>query len=138
MRNFISEIEICELVVKNQNKQKSTFSQILRFSARNFLNLYFVSSLLVVTRHKLEPNLGTDMASKVEEKLQEAKVFKDAGNELYKSGNFKGAAKKYHRAILYLKGIDSDVHGGSPIPILKGLGHDAIDLSPELEQVISS
>ena len=78
------------------------------------------------------------MASKVEAKLKEAKVFKDAGNELYKSGNFKGAAKKYHRAILYLKGIDSDVHGGSPIPILKGLGHDAIDLSPELEQVISS
>ena len=77
------------------------------------------------------------MASKVEGKLKEAKVFKDAGNELYKSGNFLGAAKKYHRAILYLKGIDSDVHGGSPIPIMKGLGLDSIDLSPELEKVIN-
>ena len=76
------------------------------------------------------------MSTKVEEKLKEAKLFKDAGNELYKSGDFKSAARKYHRAILYLKGIDSDLHGGSPFPILKGLGLNAIEISKELEQVI--
>ncbi len=75
------------------------------------------------------------MASKVEKKLKEAKVFKDAGNELYKAGDYRGAAKKYHRSILYLKGIDSDVHGGSPMPIMKGLGYDVITLTPELEEV---
>jgi hypothetical protein len=75
------------------------------------------------------------MAEKIEAKLKQAKVFKDAGNELYKSGDFRSAAKKYHRAVLYLKGIDSDVHGGTPFPILKGLELNAIEISPELEQV---
>jgi hypothetical protein len=75
------------------------------------------------------------MAEKVSAKLEQAKEFKDAGNALYKSGDYRGAAKKYHRAVLYLKGIDSDVHGGNPVPIMKGLGHDAVQLPPELEQV---
>ena len=75
------------------------------------------------------------MASKVENKLKEAKVYKDAGNELYKAGDYRRAAKKYLRSILFLKGIDSDVHGGSPMPIMKGLGYDVITLTPELEQV---
>jgi hypothetical protein len=78
------------------------------------------------------------MSVKIEEKLKFAKEFKNAGNQLYKSGDFKGAAKKYHRAVLYLKGIDSDVHGGTPIPILKGLGHEAIELSEEQEKVFLS
>jgi len=39
------------------------------------------------------------------------KSFKEQGNELYKMSDFRAAAGKYHRAILYLKGIDTDLHG---------------------------
>ena len=39
----------------------------------------------------------------VGEKLEKALEFKEVGNSMYKEGNYKDAAKKYHRAILYLK-----------------------------------
>ncbi|XP_023231506.1 tetratricopeptide repeat protein 9C-like isoform X1 [Centruroides sculpturatus] len=42
----------------------------------------------------------------VEEKLQTAKKFKEEGNNLYKSKNYKMAMGKYHRALLYVKGIE--------------------------------
>ncbi|XP_067134986.1 tetratricopeptide repeat protein 9C-like isoform X2 [Centruroides vittatus] len=42
----------------------------------------------------------------VEEKLQTAKKFKEEGNNLYKSKNYKMAMGKYHRALLYIKGIE--------------------------------
>jgi len=47
----------------------------------------------------------------IEEKLAKAVEFKDLGNQFYKDGNFKAAAGKYHRAILYMKAIDNDLHG---------------------------
>jgi len=47
----------------------------------------------------------------IEEKLSLATEFKDKGNENYKSKDYKSAAGKYHRAILYMKGIDNDLHG---------------------------
>ena len=39
----------------------------------------------------------------VAQKLDKALEFKDIGNSFYKEGNFKNAAKNYHKAILYLK-----------------------------------
>ena len=39
----------------------------------------------------------------IAEKLEKALEFKEVGNSVYKEGNYKDAAKKYHRAILYLK-----------------------------------
>jgi len=47
----------------------------------------------------------------IEEKLKLATEFKDKGNGEYKNKEFKAAAGKYHRAILYMKGIDNDLHG---------------------------
>ena len=47
----------------------------------------------------------------IEEKLDKALEYKDLGNTLYKEGNYKAAAGKYHRAILFMKGIDNDLHG---------------------------
>ena len=47
----------------------------------------------------------------IETKLQTALKFKEEGNALYKSKDFKKAMRKYHNAILYLKGIDNDLHG---------------------------
>lgn len=45
------------------------------------------------------------------EKLQTALNFKNEGNELYKAKEYKKAMRKYHNGILYLKGIDNDLHG---------------------------
>jgi len=47
----------------------------------------------------------------IEQKLEEAKRFKNEGNELYKTKDYRGAAGKYQRAKLFLKGIDTDLHG---------------------------
>ena len=42
----------------------------------------------------------------VAEKLEKALEFKEVGNAAYKEGNYKVAAKNYHKAILYLKVIN--------------------------------
>ena len=59
------------------------------------------------------PTMATAVAPKatIEQKLDTAAEFKDAGNGFYKASDFKAAAGKYHRAILYMKGIDNDLHG---------------------------
>ena len=40
-----------------------------------------------------------------QKKLEEAKTFKSAGNDKFKEKQYKAAIGKYHRALLYLKGI---------------------------------
>ena len=45
-----------------------------------------------------------------EEKLKNAKKYKFEGNENYKSGSFKSAIGKYHRALLFLKGLKEPEH----------------------------
>ena len=47
----------------------------------------------------------------IEQKLKTALTFKDEGNELYKAKDYKKAMRKYHNAIMYLNGIDNDLHG---------------------------
>lgn len=44
------------------------------------------------------------------DKFSSAQELKLAGNELYKSGEVKKALGKYHRALLYIKGIESDLN----------------------------
>lgn len=41
------------------------------------------------------------------EMLKQAKSFKEEGNALFKGKMYKKAAGKYHRGLLYLKGIES-------------------------------
>ena len=41
------------------------------------------------------------------EKLARAKELKDIGNALFKSGDNKTAVKKYHHALMFVKGISS-------------------------------
>ena len=40
-----------------------------------------------------------------QEKLQQAIVLKDEGNAFYKQNDFKNAMKKYHHALLFVKGL---------------------------------
>lgn len=42
------------------------------------------------------------------EKLDKIKQYKEKGNVAYKEGNYKKAAGKYYRAILYIKGLSSN------------------------------
>ena len=49
--------------------------------------------------------------SKLETKLETALAYKEEGNALYKAKEYNKAARKYHNAILYMKGIDNDLHG---------------------------
>lgn len=58
-----------------------------------------------------------------EEKLLQARSFKLEGNEKFKSGSYKTAIGKYHRALLYLKGI-KDAQQGSPLmPVMENEDH---------------
>ena len=43
-----------------------------------------------------------------QEKLVMAEIYKDEGNLLFKGGQTREAMKKYHRSLLYLKGVDAD------------------------------
>ncbi|CAH1791801.1 unnamed protein product [Owenia fusiformis] len=52
-------------------------------------------------------------------KLKQAKNFKQEGNEKYKLKNYKGAVGKYHRALLYTKGIEQKTNMGPLEGILK-------------------
>jgi len=53
------------------------------------------------------------------EKLAKANVLKDEGNAFYKQRDYKNAMKKYHRALLYVKGLNAEhpfavvLNGGS-------------------------
>lgn len=49
-------------------------------------------------------------------KLTRAKELKDVGNGLFKSGETKNAVKKYHHALMYVKGISSSDLGIPGLP----------------------
>ena len=77
------------------------------------------SALPGSNRVKVPENLGSTAVtpaapvdtSLIQEKLEKSLAFKDEGNNLYKAKEYKKAMRKYHNAILYLKGIDNDLHG---------------------------
>lgn len=46
-----------------------------------------------------------------EDKLEKAEIYKKEGNERFKAKAYKTAIGKYHRAMLYLKGIDASKQG---------------------------
>ena len=54
-------------------------------------------------RAMTDPATQSSSKISVAQKLDKALEFKDIGNSFYKEGNFKNAARNYHRAILYLK-----------------------------------
>lgn len=50
------------------------------------------------------------------EKLVRAKELKEIGNTLFKSGDTKNAVKKYHHALMFIKGISSSDLGIPGLP----------------------
>ncbi len=51
-----------------------------------------------------------DYIRPVTEKLSTAKALKAEGNEFYKKGETKKALSRYHKALLYLRGIKCDIY----------------------------
>ena len=48
-----------------------------------------------------------EICDKIMERVHKAETYKTDGNECYKNKDVKGAIGKYHRALLFVKGLDS-------------------------------
>ncbi|KAK9518169.1 hypothetical protein VZT92_023482 [Zoarces viviparus] len=63
--------------------------------------------------------------------LEEAAQMKTEGNVFYKEKNFRSAIGRYHRALLVLRGLDSDVMAS-----VKGFAPEIPALTPEQEALL--
>ena len=81
-----------------------------------------------------EPSLagqGHSSTTPVWPLLEQAIQMKTEGNAFYRDKNIRSAIGRYHRALLILRGLDSDV-----LSPLKGLGPDRPPLTPEQEAAL--
>ncbi|XP_078516715.1 tetratricopeptide repeat protein 9C [Lissotriton helveticus] len=69
--------------------------------------------------------------AQMDDRLQQAQIFKDAGNKSYKEQRYRDAISKYHRALLQLKGLDPNM----PSP-LQAFGAKAPVVTPEQEKAL--
>lgn len=63
--------------------------------------------------------------------LEQAAQMKTEGNALYREKNIRSAIGRYHRALLVLRGIDSEV-----LTSVKGFGPEKPALTPEQEAAL--
>lgn len=63
--------------------------------------------------------------------LEEAAQIKTEGNAFYREKNIRSAIGRYHRALLFLRGLDSDV-----MTSVKGFGPEMPVLTPEQEAAL--
>lgn len=70
-----------------------------------------------------------------EQRLQQARWFKEEGNQFYKEGRFRDAISRYHWALLQVKGLDPRMPA-----LLQEYGHDdeLPPVTPEQEKMIHS
>lgn len=69
--------------------------------------------------------------AQMDDRLQQAQIFKDAGNKSYKEQRFRDAISRYHRALLQLKGLDPNM----PSP-LQAFGAKGPVVTPEQEKAL--
>lgn len=70
----------------------------------------------------------------MEERLQEALLLKEQGNQRYREGRFRAAAGRYHRALLQLRGLEP---GPAPAPVpVPDLGPRTPVLTPAQEDAL--
>lgn len=74
---------------------------------------------------------GSD--SRVDFQLSEAVRLKTEGNEFYREKNIRSAIGRYHRALLVLRGLDSEVTSS-----LKAFRPQSPTLTPEQEELFRS
>lgn len=76
---------------------------------------------------------GGSSGSRLESQLQEAVRLKTEGNAFYREKNVRTAIGRYHRALLVLRGLDSEVTSA-----LQGFGAQVPKLSQEQEDLLRS
>ncbi|KAL6480476.1 hypothetical protein MHYP_G00115090 [Metynnis hypsauchen] len=72
-------------------------------------------------------------SSRVEAQLAEAMRLKMEGNSFYREKKVRSAIGRYHRALIVLRGLDSEV-----MSALKGFGSQLPTLTPEQEELLRS
>ncbi|KAF7661015.1 hypothetical protein LDENG_00270290 [Lucifuga dentata] len=70
-------------------------------------------------------------SAKLDAQLQEAAQMKTEGNAFYREKNIRSAIGRYHRALLVLRGLDSNVTSS-----VKGFGLDMPALTPAQETLL--
>ncbi|KAL0176062.1 hypothetical protein M9458_028392, partial [Cirrhinus mrigala] len=76
---------------------------------------------------------GGSSASRLDSQLQDAIRLKTEGNAFYREKNVRTAIGRYHRALLVLRGLDSEVNSA-----LQGFGAQVPKLSQEQEDLLRS
>lgn len=76
---------------------------------------------------------GGSTSSHLDSQLQEAIRLKTEGNAFYREKNVRTAIGRYHRALLILRGLDSEVNAA-----LQGFGAQVPKLSQEQEDLLRS
>ncbi|XP_056113285.1 tetratricopeptide repeat protein 9C [Rhinichthys klamathensis goyatoka] len=71
--------------------------------------------------------------SRLDSQLQDAIRLKTEGNGFYREKNVRAAIGRYHRALLVLRGLDSEVNS-----VLQGFGAQVPKLSQEQEDLLRS
>lgn len=74
---------------------------------------------------------GGSCGSRTDVQLQEAFRLKTEGNARYQEKNLRAAIGRYHRALLVLRGLDSEVTSA-----LQGFGSQVPKLNPEQEELL--
>lgn len=83
-----------------------------------------------------EPSLagqGQSNTTPVWALLEQATKLKTEGNAFYRDKNIRSAIGRYHRALLVLRGLDSEV-----LSSVKGFGPERPPLTPEQEAALRS
>ncbi|XP_048031788.1 tetratricopeptide repeat protein 9C [Megalobrama amblycephala] len=76
---------------------------------------------------------GGSTSSRLDSQLQEAIRLKTEGNAFYREKNVRTAIGRYHRALLVLRGLDSEVNAA-----LQGFGAQVPKLSQKQEDLLRS
>lgn len=74
---------------------------------------------------------GGSSGSRLDSQLADAVRLKAEGNAFYREKKLRAAIGRYHRALLVLRGMDSEVNSG-----LEGFGAQIPKLNPEQEQLL--
>lgn len=76
---------------------------------------------------------GGSSASRLDSQLQEAVRLKTEGNAFYRERNVRSAIGRYHRALLVLRGLDSEVNS-----VMQGFGAPVPKLNQEQDELLRS
>lgn len=81
---------------------------------------------------------GNNSTLTKQEKLDKGNALKDEGNAFYKQKDYKNAMKKYHRALLYVKGLNQKHPFSAILNIPNGDSEMSEEFKEKIQQTESS